>query len=110
MYALNVHVLYLLYLTYFTHAFTYILAPCRRRAQVSAKGRMIAERLRKQQEEEERIRALEEAEAQRIAEIEAAEAAEAARYEGMETTFVPVRGWGEWWLVVCLCVCVCVCV
>ena len=79
MYALNVHVLYLLYLTYFTHAFTYILAPCRRRAQVSAKGRMIAERLRKQQEEEERIRALEEAEAQRIAEIEAAEAAEAQR-------------------------------
>ena len=71
--------LYLLYLTYFTHAFTYILAPCRRRAQVSAKGRMIAERLRKQQEEEERIRALEEAEAQRIAEIEAAEAAEAQR-------------------------------
>lgn len=40
---------------------------------------MIAERLRKQQEEEERIRALEEAEAQRIAEIEAAEAAEAQR-------------------------------
>ena len=40
---------------------------------------MIAERLRKQQEEEERIRALEEAEAARIAAIEAAEAAEAQR-------------------------------
>ena len=39
----------------------------------------IFERLRKQQEEEERIRALEEAEAKRIAEIEAAEAAEAKR-------------------------------
>jgi len=46
---------------------------------VSARGKMVAERLRKQQEEEARIRALEEAEAKRIAEEEAREAAEAQR-------------------------------
>jgi len=40
---------------------------------------MVAERLRKQQEEEARIRALEEAEAKRVADEEAAEAAEAKR-------------------------------
>lgn len=47
--------------------------------QVSAKGKIIAERLRLQHEEEERRKAEEEAEAQRIAEEEAREAAEEAR-------------------------------
>jgi len=48
---------------------------------VSAKGKLVAERLRKQREEEERIRALEEAERKRIADIEAAEEAERKRKE-----------------------------
>jgi translation initiation factor 5B len=46
---------------------------------VSARGKLVQERLRKQREEEERIRAEEEAEAKRLAEIEAAEEAEAKR-------------------------------
>ena len=49
--------------------------------QVSAKGKLIAERLAKQREEEERFRALEEAEAKRVAELEAAEEAERKRKE-----------------------------
>ena len=44
--------------------------------QISARGRLVAERLRAQREEEERIRAAEEAERKRIAEIEAKEAEE----------------------------------
>jgi translation initiation factor 5B len=44
--------------------------------QVSARGKLVQERLRKQQEEAERIRAAEEAERERIAEIERREAEE----------------------------------
>ena len=51
--------------------------------QVSARGKLIQEQLRRQQEEQERIRAAEEAERQRIAAEEAAEA-EAARLKEEE--------------------------
>ena len=48
-------------------------------SQISARGKLVAEKLRKQREEEERIRAEEEAEAKRLAEIQAAEEAEERR-------------------------------
>ena len=48
---------------------------------VSAKGKLIAERLARQKEEEDRILALEEAEKQRIADLEAAEEAERKQKE-----------------------------